>query len=505
LNKFIVGVLALLVAVVGFGSMSAPAANADVDDVVAIGCQFLIAGIDGDLDDVSTSTGADGTAACGGLTNTGDNAASTAVETGGEIETLAETLGDADGTLEASDLEDIDLDANQIRDGAAANPSAGLYLFIFVTDDEPVTIDFNALATDVADCTGFGSDEDCDDDNTAGDGVLLAVFGDATGDGGSVEEGETVDVVVTSDGADTSEEINIVGAPDDIVVTPLKTVVQTLSDDEACDDIEVTDALDANEDADKVAIVAVVTDNDGTELTRVGVSFESSDEDVLAPAEDEKDDGSVDSTTGITVESDSGNLAAAVFCGQDETGTVEVTAEFDDTAAGGEVESDTAEVTVVGGAENITLTASPAAIACDGTASSTVTAVVTDGDGNNVADGTTVNFSVVALGTANPINASTTDGEASSTITPLSSATAGVTVVVSSGDAQASIRIDCSLPVAPVPSPTRPGGVTGPDTGNGGYLGQDSSASFPLWTLVALALGSVALVAGGVVTRKVTR
>jgi hypothetical protein len=137
-----------------------------------------------------------------------------------------------------------------------------------------------------------------------------------------------------------------------------------------------------------------------------------------------------------------------------------------------------------------------------------VTAKVTDSAGDNVADGVTVNFSVVALGTANPINVKTAAGSASSTITPLSGATAGVTVIVTSGEAQASIRVDCSLPIptptsaGPLPTPTRPGGVIGPDTGNGGYLGQDGSAGFPAWTLVALALGSVALVAGGLVTRR---
>jgi hypothetical protein len=39
--------------------------------------------------------------------------------------------------------------------------------------------------------------------------------------------------------------------------------------------------------------------------------------------------------------------------------------------------------------------------------------------------------------------------------------------------------------------------------GSGGYLGQDDSAGFPMWTLVALALGSFALVAGGLFTRRV--
>jgi len=170
----------------------------------------------------------------------------------------------------------------------------------------------------------------------------------------------------------------------------------------------------------------------------------------------------------------------------------------------------TQDITVTGVPAAVALTASPAIIACDGTQTSTVTAKVTDADGNNVVDNTPVTFSVVALGTANPINAKTTGGSASSTITPLSGATAGVTVVVTSGDVSSSIRIDCSLPITPTAAgpaatATPPGGIVGPNTGTGGYLGQDGSGSFPMWTLVALALGSFALVGGGIVARRASK
>jgi hypothetical protein len=157
---------------------------------------------------------------------------------------------------------------------------------------------------------------------------------------------------------------------------------------------------------------------------------------------------------------------------------------------------------------NVALTASPGAIDCDGAANATVSATVTDSAGDNVANGNSVNFSVVALGTANPINATTADGVATSQVTPLSGAVAGVTVIVTAGDAQASIRIDCNTPAAATATPggtAAPGGggvIGGPDTGSGGYLSQDS-AGLSMWTLVALALGSMALVAGGMVTRRV--
>ncbi len=70
----------------------------------------------------------------------------------------------------------------------------------------------------------------------------------------------------------------------------------------------------------------------------------------------------------------------------------------------------TLDFTVTGVPANIALTADPAAIACDGTATSTVTAKVTDSAGNDVVDNTGVTFSVVALGTANPIQTTTTGG-----------------------------------------------------------------------------------------------
>ena len=521
MKKVIVVALGLMVAVLGFGSLNAPASHADPTAVYAIGCEFLIGAIDGDTDDASTPLGADGTAACNGIDETGDNPLSTAVETGGESETLEEVLGDGDGIWEAGELDDVEFDANQIADGAAPLPG-GLYLVILVNDGGDVTIDPKALGADQLCSTNTlvppVADEDCDGDATLNDGAVFTAIGDATGAGGSLDAGDTVDVDVAQDGIELSISINVVGLADEIVVTALKTTVETLSATDACDDIAITDGLDANADVDKVLLIATVTDSEDTDLARVGVTWESDDTDVLDLAEDERAAGggsaptaagSVDTTTGVSVDDDGTVVAAAVFCGQDDPGTATVTAEFDQTSiTGGQAEDDSVEITVVGEPASVALTASPAAIPCDGSATSTVSATVTDADGNNVADGTSVNFSVVALGTANPVNADTAAGVATSVITPLSGATAGVTVVVSAGDAQASIRIDCLLslltPTAPPPavSPTPPTGIGGPDTGNGGYLGQDSSSGFPMWTLVALALGSLALFGGGLVARR---
>ncbi|HYM14624.1 MAG TPA: hypothetical protein VEZ14_03630 [Dehalococcoidia bacterium] len=91
----------------------------------------------------------------------------------------------------------------------------------------------------------------------------------------------------------------------------------------------------------------------------------------------------------------------------------------------------------------IALSASPAVVSCDGVQTSTVTATVTDGYGRYVADGTVVSFFPVSSAVANPMQTTTTNGTANSIITPLSGASGPITVVVQSGNAQASIRIDC--------------------------------------------------------------
>jgi len=93
-------------------------------------------------------------------------------------------------------------------------------------------------------------------------------------------------------------------------------------------------------------------------------------------------------------------------------------------------------------ADRIQLFASPQQLYCDGGTPSIVTARVFDANGVAVADDTPVTFEVVTLATANPINAKTQNGTAESTIVGLASGQ-GIVVTVSSGEAAASIRIDC--------------------------------------------------------------
>jgi hypothetical protein len=151
------------------------------------------------------------------------------------------------------------------------------------------------------------------------------------------------------------------------------------------------------------------------------------------------------------------------------------------------------------------LSVSPSSLVCDGTASSTVSATLTDAEGNPALDGNTVRFDVKALGIASPIEAKSAAGAATTKVTPLSDIARGVTVKatllliegeeqevdepepgptptptieeVLVPDIEKSILVECaSAPGAPgVPAPGAPaaGGapaISPPATGDGGYL-----------------------------------
>lgn len=496
-----VAIAAIAALVLGFGIRSATqTANAAVTGSIAIGCELYAPGIDGDLED-TTDPVVDGGAACDGVTQA-------------EVALLADAYGDEDGDLEESDFADIDLDLNQLRqdDASAATVTDTITIFVFVDDDEVTTIDADAGVTvavsddgvnlagaDDGDAETCEADDDLDCDNSTpssddGDGVVVAIVQAATA-GANDEIG--VDTEQADEpGATSSQDLLVTDAPDDLTVEAFKLVIETSADVEECTD--TADATDADQQADvnRTFLIAKATDNDGNELTRVPVSWETDDADI----------GQIGSFIPTTLDGGAAGIGSfAVLCGGETAGEVVVTA----TGAGEETD---ATVTVVGPPETITLTASPASVVCDGTQSSTVSAEVKDAAGSLVANGNDVNFQVVALGTANPINVDTNLGVASSVITPLSGTTAGVTVIVTAGDAQASILVSCfSAPAAtataggPVPTPTTGGTITPPDTGNGGYLGQDTSGGLSLWTLVALVAGGFALVAGGTLARKVSK
>jgi adhesin/invasin len=377
----------------------------------------------------------------------------------------------------------------------------------------------------------IGLDNDCSNGPPTGilnngDGVvmfhILEGVGSAAATAGSVKT-----VSVSQDAVEQTFDVNVVGPANNVELTLAEKVIQTNSTTaNVTNCITNTAVTDGVTPPTSTVAWAVATDQDNTILTRVPVLF------AVTPPEDSEiaklgignPGEEVTSNTYFTVHPANAALPTAayvVICGGTQAGTATIDASINNISCAttgctilSSRDHSSQDLTVGGVPSSNVVTASPSSIACDGTQTSTVTAKVTDSAGNNVADGVPVNFSVVALGTANPINTTTKDGIATSVITPLSNSSAGTTVIVTAGDSsiaatvQTSVRVDCSLPLATQPTPasaaapTPRGGIAGPDTGTGGYLNQNGSNGFPMWTLIALALGSMALVAGGLVTRR---
>ena len=507
-------IAAIAALILGFGSqLSAPTAHADATSVVVVGCEALAsAGVGSELATPVLTNRISVASACGAgsIPSTDGTADAVSIQKIAHNLHKSSTVSASNDKLSASDLTTIAAYAgNQITSPAAAGNNLVVFAFVdneaTVKFDAPTGLTFDPADTGSNDFTCDTDLEDADCNPVApnnGDGVVTARLLVAGTNAAAAGSSPTVTITQGTGTAQTAT-VNVVGAAHDVVLTLTKATIQSQSstDFSACKSgADVTDSSVTSDPNMSIAI-ATVTDSDGTKLARVPVTLTSgatttADKAVGTPG---IFGGPTGNTAVTLVSSSAGTAYFAVVCAGTATGTATLTASIS-------TDSDKEDITVVGAPSAIALTASPAAVDCNGTNSSTVTAKVTDSSGNNVADGTTVTFSVVALGTANPINTTTTAGSATTTVTPLSVATQGVTVTVTSGSAANQIRVDCNIAAAvpsPVASPTAPGGtITGPNTGTGGYLGQDSSAGFPLWTLVALALGSFALIGGGLVARR---
>lgn len=510
----VAGIAALALGTAVFGGTQS--ANAETTDVVNVNCSLIGAIVpDACYDHIDT----------------------------GEIQDLADELGNEDGTLEPEDFDDFEFyDASQLSEqcttdlttpGLIPTTDAGTFMgctmliFTFVDDEGPVTLDLDSGLTSLQNppATDFTCDTDSDDggDTIGNDNDCDDVFDASNGDGvvvfhvinESAERGDERTVRVSQEAVEQATELTLVGIADDIEIVLAEDVIGTngsVANAEDCaDDTDVaSDAAISNPES-TVAVVTV-EDEDNTLIAMwpisIGVEPPGDDPDIIVLGGDGNATEGIDPTTILTIDTGDDSLPIGyytVVCGGSGTGTTEIEAVSltDGSAA-------SAEITVVGFAANTALVAAPAEIKCDGSETSTVSATITDSDGNNVADGTRVQFTVVALGTANPIIATTTDGVATSVITPLSNSSAGVTVLVSpenGSDASfVSIRVDCALPLvtqptlAPPPTVPPTGPISPPDTGNGGYLAQDGGSS--LWTLIALAIGGTIVVAGGLVARR---
>jgi hypothetical protein len=402
------------------------------------------------------------------------------------------------------DFAGVDLDGNQLSD-----QDGELIVITFVDDDSPV--EFN---TDKAYFKPFlqpvnrsyicdTEDEDCDDDGVQGDGAVIMVMGAILSV--TLDRGEGI-VDITQDGITYPTSYLVTGESDSIEFTVLEATVQAGLNEDSCElPGDAAGFLDALGEAEKTVVLTRVTDSDGQTLTGAFVEWLT----------DEEDRGIF--ATNLTPTLDLGTFgfgAPNIFCGVEETGQVVATANLLDPAGEslltelvafnlfGDAETTTTAFTIAGAPANMTLSAAPAELACDGIASSTVTATVTDVDGNPVVTGNEVTFSVQVLGTANPIVATTGEGGvATSVVTPLATGTeTGVPVVVTVGDVESSILVNCTGAVGPgtAPPPPPPGGgtpgtgISGPDTGTGpGEV--DGAGALSWWPVLALVAGAAAL------------
>lgn len=447
--------------------------------------------------------------------------------------------GDADGEIEPADFEGLDMDGNQLHQ---KDSNSRLWIVAFVNDTDPVRFDTtlgkfrlpdNSLVDDFVCDAAHPYDNDCLG-GPVDDGVVVAELTPFVSPGVSDDLGAGT-VEILQEGYASYIDFTIVGEPDEIEFMTLETTIQngisdigggdsdgidndgdctddtnfdgvvcgpgdegvdeadergpngSLGDDGECPLAATTEGfLGALGEPEKTIVVARVKDSEGTDITNAFVSWGVDDEDKAVTATD------------LTPTIDLGAFgfgAPNILCGTDEPGTVEVTATMTaalsgltldpwacgDPAGTARCEDNSVEFTVAGLPADIALTAEPESLVCDGVNASAVTATVTDSEGNTVADGQEVRFDVQVLGTADPIIAATAAGVAKSTITPLAVQEAGVPVIVTAGDAQSSILLQCSAAPPPAveeppPAPPPPTGVIAPPaTGSGGFAAAEGA------------------------------
>jgi hypothetical protein len=409
---------------------------------------------------------------------------------------------DSESPFGPDDFGAIDFDADQVH-----SEDGQLFILAFVSNDGPVTFRTSAGLFDFTSLWGDegnewvcdDEDEDCDGDGLRGDGVAVAWFW-SCGDGNPVARtcfarsklgSETVTV---RQGTRTTDlDFVVVGEPHDVEVVAVENTIQAGLDADACPLETTTEGFaEALGLPEKTVILARALDSEDTQVTGAFVDWKTDDRHKGVTA------------SALTPTLDLGDLGigtANVLCGTDETGSTTVTAriipltarvdgsfcyesaecpfELDPMA---NTDRKSVRYTVVGPPADLRIAAEPAALVCDGTAGSTVSATVIDAEGNPVANGNEVHFEVKVLGAATPGIARTADGVAVASVTPLSGILQGVPVVVTAGEVQESVLISCEGAVSPAPSssiqPTPPvasstpsGRILPPSTGSAGCGG----------------------------------
>lgn len=488
------------------------------------------------------------------------NGAVTSTLSLGRFPMLGAFDANGDGETTREEINRFNRSGNQIH-----NKDGSIVVVVFVEDDEPIRFDTNkgfwrvdgsVSASDflcnVAPVFPFANqltaDEDCDDDGIPGDGILLGQL--IINDGTSPGPGQ-VRIIDEGDG----EEVGIFNflvtdEPHSIVAAPFETTLGAgidADDPNGCPlPTTVAGFTEALGNANKAVVIARAETIDGENIIGAwtGWSVEAKDADKVkfgAPETPTLDLGSF------------GFGAPQVICGLEGSGEVEVTIKFlagplGLSAFDPQHRPDDVKFTVTLGAlpAAIDFTVTPAVLTCDGVASAEVAASVTDVNGDPVVNGTEVRFDVQVLGIANPINATTTDGVAKTTVTPLAIQNTGVPVIATVGEefvsrfrlitepdgvdndndgtidestgeiditedapnpdrVEDSTIVQCGAGSAPVdpaqPQPGEPGAgggagggqtgvIRGPDTGSGGNAAPSPMSA---WPAVALFAGAMAL------------
>jgi hypothetical protein len=452
--------------------------------------------------DVLCVTDSDGD---GDFCDPGDLGVDDDIEVQAQIDMRDDDLFNGIYELRASDFASVDLDANQLHE-----LDGRLIILTFNDgDDQPMRLrpddgviepPIGARGDDIACGSSTFSgvsffDEDCDDDGVPGDGVKLAVLVPGT----PPPELGPSQLRITEEDRETYLDFEVVGEPDDLTFTMLKPVATSGTAVEDCTfDLSVAGVVEALGNPQIAIVLVHALDRDGTQVANTLLDWETDPEElgfVFLPQTPTVDLGSF------------GKGFPQAICGDEGTGILNVTAMFSATRTIDPEKPDpddseqTIEITVLGPPDAASaVTVTPAQVACDGTQSAEVAVTLVDENGDLVANGHEVEFSLQVLGTANPITATTTDGIAKSIITPLAAIGTGAPVVITSGDFATSALVQCAAGSPQQPGATpgpgtgtgQPGsGISGPDTGSGGQLG--GRGELNAWPAVALFVAAMGL------------
>ncbi len=455
-------------ALVLFGlNLRPPAAQATVTSVITItktNCLTLTGNVNWNGNDlIDVDDGAAGLSVCSNL------------DLEANFRVLTRVLNGDQDNPQPSDFAKIDLDGGQ-----AHEVDGDVFVVAFVSSDDPVgfyadnggfedshTHASFALCGKPGDPAIDFSDPDCDKTgSTIGDGVVVAQWKPNGAPRGAGE------FRVRQAGREIAAPYTIVGEPDHISIKAFDTAIQTGAP--ACELFSDTPTfLAAVTEPETTPIVATVTDSDGTSITGALVTYKVDDPDMASLV--------IPSTLRIPL-TPSLDLQALgfgspeVLCGGEKTGTVKITATLttgenvlpSQLALDPNAKIRSASMTLPVQSEPVamTLSAIPPSLVCDGTATSDVSANLTDDNQKAVVNGNLVQYTVKALGSVNPIEARSTDGVAKTTLTPLSGAINGVLVRATwmRHVTKGATPTPVFTPLAPTSTPAPNIGTPGPGT-----------------------------------------